>query len=32
MSRVFERMGDRIKTVAVTDDIDRDGYSYARRV
>ena len=25
MSRVFERMGDRIKTVAVTDDIDRDG-------
>lgn len=24
MSRVFERMGDRIKTVAVTDDIDRD--------
>jgi len=24
MSRVFERMGDRIKTVAVTDGIDRD--------
>lgn len=24
MSRVFERMGDRIKTVAVTDTIDRD--------
>lgn len=24
MSRVFERMGDRIKTVAVTDNIDRD--------
>ena len=24
MSRVFERMGDQIKTVAVTDNIDRD--------
>ena len=32
MSRVFERMGDRIKTVAVTDDIDRDWLAHARRI